>query len=53
MISEKLVSKWFAFPAGIIYTTMFVQVISIGDKLEQEKVNAKLLGKIIAQWVRL
>jgi hypothetical protein len=47
MISEKLISKWYAYLMGVIFTAMFARVIIIGDKLESGIVNAMLLGKLL------
>jgi hypothetical protein len=48
IISDKLISKWYAASCAAVFLLMFIHVILIGDELESGIVRAMILGKYLA-----
>jgi hypothetical protein len=48
MMSEKLISRWYAASCAAVFLFMFINVILMGDRLESGIVHAMILGRSLA-----
>lgn len=51
MLREKLVKKWYVLIFALLFISMFINTIHLGDKVEPALVNAMLFGQQLVEWL--